>query len=63
MFSFYLPHLYSKMNLPNYDLTLAPINLNQKFHTIPEKAIKLTESVEAKFYFYVILLMKLLDEK
>jgi len=37
--------------------------LKTKFHTQPERSEKLTESTEAKNYFYILLLMKLIDEK
>lgn len=51
------------MNLPNYDSELVPIDLKEKFHTWADKAQKLAESTEAKNYFYVLLIMKLIDEK
>jgi len=51
------------MNLPNYDNTLVPVDLKERFHTRPDKAQKLAESSEAKNYFYCLLLMKLIDEK
>lgn len=63
LFQYYLPHLYAKMNLPNYDSELIPIDLKEKFHTRADKAQKLSESTEAQNYFYILLLMKLIDEK
>ncbi len=51
------------MNIPTYDQMLAPIDLKAKFHTQTEKAQKLAESTEAKNFFYVLLIMKLIDEK
>mgnify|MGYP001575340684 CR=1 FL=1 len=63
MFEYFLPHLAAKMNLPTYDQSLAPTDFKAKFHTTSDKAQRLAESTEAKFYFYVLLAMKLVDEK
>jgi len=40
-----------------------PTDLKTKFHTTAEKAQQLASSTEAKNYFYVLLIMKLIDEK
>lgn len=63
MFEYFLPHLAAKMNLPTYDWELVPMDLKHKFHTSQDKALKLAQSTEAKNFFYVLLLMKLIDEK
>ena len=63
IFEYFLPHLASRMNLPTYDWELVPTDLKTKFHTTAEKAQQLASSTEAKNYFYVLLIMKLIDEK
>ena len=63
MFDYFLPELSSKLNIPKYDRETAPFDPKEKFQTEPDRAQKLTQSVEAKNFFYILLIMKLIDEK
>ncbi len=64
LYEHYMPELATKMNIPKYDESLAPSGkAEDKYHTTPERALKLTGTTEAKIFFYVLLTMKLIDEK
>jgi hypothetical protein len=63
LFDHYLPELSSKLNIPKFDSSLSPVDFKEKFHSTPERAAKLAVTHEAQNFFYIMLLMKLLDEK
>ena len=58
-----MPDLSAKLNIPRYDDSLAPFNAKDKFQTEPDRAQRLAQSVEAKNFFYILLIMKLVDEQ
>lgn len=66
LFDHYLPELASKLNIPKYDDALSPTDagsLEKKFHTKVDRAADLGKNTESKNYFYILLIMKLIDEK
>jgi len=51
------------LNLPRYDPELLKINPEEKLHLTQARATSLASTIEAKSFLYVLLLMKLIDEK
>ena len=63
IFDHYLPDLAAKLNLPRYDPDMMQINFEEKLHCTKERAQSLAKNVEAKCFLYILIIMKLIDEK
>lgn len=63
IYDHYLPVLSAKLNIPRYDPDMMKINAEEKLHLTSERAQTLSKTVEAQCFLYVLLIMKLIDEK
>ena len=63
IFDYYIPDLASKLNIPRYDPDLFKINFEEKLYCTQERAKTLASSIEAKWFLYILIIMKLIDEK
>ena len=63
LYDHYLPDLAAKINLPKYDRDIVKFDIDEKLHLSQERAVVLTSSFEGKCFLYVLLIMKLIDER
>lgn len=63
IYDHYLPAFSAKLNIPRYDPDMMKIDSEEKLHCTTERAQILTKGIEAKSFLYILLVMKLIDEK
>ena len=63
IYDYYMPELSEKLNLPRYDPELFKIDFEEKLHCSQERAKTLAQGIEARCFLYILLIMKLIDEK
>lgn len=63
IYDHYLPAFSAKLNIPRYDPDMYKIDAEEKLHCTTERAQILAKGIEAKCFLYILLIMKLIDEK
>ena len=63
IYDHYMPDLSSKLNIPKWDPDMANFDVEEKLHLTTTRAQALASNIEAKCFLYVLLIMKLIDEK